>query len=116
MKIAIVGSRSFTDYEKLRKFILDHINIEDISLVVSGGAIGADTLAEKFAKEYSIEKKIFIPQWDTYGKKAGFMRNIDIVKSSDIVFAFWDGQSKGTKSTITLASEYDKVVHVYVTR
>jgi hypothetical protein len=111
-----VGSRSFADYERLKKFILEHINIEDISLVVSGGAIGADTLAERFAKEYNLKKKIFIPQWDTYGKSAGYIRNIDIVKEADVVFAFWDGQSKGTKSTISLAREHNKVVHVYLTR
>jgi len=116
MKIAIVGSRGFNDYDNLKKFILQHINIEDISLVVSGGAIGADTLAEKFAQEYDIKKKIFIPQWDTYGKKAGYMRNIDIVREADIVFAFWDGKSHGTQHTINIAKDKHKTLHVYVTR
>lgn len=47
MKIAIVGSRSFKDYELLKneveKFITEN-SLEEVT-IVSGGAVGADTLA-----------------------------------------------------------------------
>lgn len=104
MNIAIVGSRTFNNYESMKKFILDNIRItEDIKYVVSGGADGADTLAEKFAEEFKIVPMVFRPEWDVYGKSAGMIRNKDIINHSDMVFAFWDGKSKGTANSIKLA-------------
>lgn len=108
MKIAVVGSRGFTDYELL-KFKLDKIhNKKPITVIISGGAKGADTLGERWAKENNIETLIFYPDWNKYGKKAGFIRNEDIVKNSDGVVACWNGISKGTKHSISLAKKYNK--------
>lgn len=108
MKIAIVGSRTFNDYPLLEKVISDNIKIEDIDLVISGGAKGADRLGERFATINKIEKQIFYPDWNRYGKQAGFLRNIKIVRNADLIFAFWDGQSKGTEHTINLCQEHGK--------
>lgn len=108
MKIAIIGSRTFNDYPLLEKIISDNIKIEDIDLVISGGAKGADRLGERFATINKINKQIFYPDWDRYGKQAGFLRNIKIVRNADLIFAFWDGQSKGTEHTIKLCQEHGK--------
>lgn len=65
MKIAIIGSRTFNDYELLRQS-LDEFSFEanvDISLIVSGGANGADSLGERYAHENNIETLIFLPDW-----------------------------------------------------
>ena len=43
VKIAIVGSRTFNDYEFLKSAVLEVLRIEDISLIISGGADGVDT-------------------------------------------------------------------------
>lgn len=109
MKIAIVGSRSFFDYELLKSTINNYKKAHgvDYELVVSGGAGGADILGEQYAKEYNIPTQIFYPDWYKFGKRAGFLRNNDIIKNSDIVFAFWNGISKGTKSSIDLAKKYN---------
>lgn len=113
MRIAIVGSRSFDDYFTLKSFLTFHIKVDHIQAVVSGGAKGADKLAEKFAYEFQIpELRIFVPQWLKYGKRAGYLRNKKIVDDVDMVFAFWDGESKGIKSTINLAIKMNKIVHV----
>ena len=112
MKIAIVGSREFTDYKLLMSTILSKIMYSDITCVVSGGAKGADKLGEQFADELGIEKLIFKPDWNQYGKRAGYMRNIDIINAADIVFAFWDGVSKGTLHSINLAKSTSKVIHI----
>lgn len=71
--------------------------------IISGGAKGADTLAERFAKEREYETLIFSADWKTHGKAAGFIRNKQIVVACDMVLAFWDGKSKGTQHTIVLA-------------
>jgi hypothetical protein len=112
MKLAVVGSRDFNDYELL-KSRLDIIHkLKIIDLIISGGAIGADSLSEKWAKENRIPSKIFLPDWNTYGKSAGFKRNVEIIYNSDAVIAFWDGLSKGTQHSINLAKEYKKPIAI----
>ena len=49
MKIAIVGSRTFQDYDLMCEFIeckLSDMEFNSVEAVVSGGARGADSLAE----------------------------------------------------------------------
>jgi hypothetical protein len=106
MKLAIVGSREFTDYNLLEKTILQKYN--NIEAIVSGGAIGTDKLAERFANKHGIPTIIHKPDWKTYGKSAGYIRNKLIVDDCDEVIAFWLNQSKGTKLTIDIAKEKGK--------
>lgn len=110
MKLAIVGSRSFKDYESLKTTILSLYEIDDIEFIISGGAKGADTLAKRFAKEHQIPISIHKPLWEEYGNSAGIVRNCRIVRECDEVIAFWDGESKGTKFTIKYAEEQNKEV------
>lgn len=112
MKIAIIGSRTFLDYELLSDTIKNYLSENNLIIksVVSGGAKGADTLAEKFALENTIEMIVFKPDWKRFGKRAGFMRNTLIIENSDIVFAFWDGKSSGTKDSIEKAKSLNKKV------
>ena len=112
MKLAIVGSRTFTNYDLLEKTILENFNIGDIEQIISGGAIGADTLAEQFAKKYNIPIIIFKPDW-SFGKMAGLLRNNDIIGASDTVIAFWDGVSKGTKNSIDIGYRLKKRVIIH---
>lgn len=105
MKIAVVGSRTFNDYELLRSTLDKYDYIE---LIISGGAKGADSLAERYALENNIKTLIFKPKWSEYGKRAGYIRNINIIENSDLVIAFWDGKSKGTKHSIDLAKKNKK--------
>jgi len=53
------------------------------------------------------------PDWATFGKAAGYIRNRQIVADADRVVAFWDGHSRGTKSTIGIANRQGKPVEVY---
>ena len=129
MNIAIVGGRDFNDYKLMKKSVMDlcltkrynpskvkagQINERaDLSVtIVSGGAVGADTLAEQFAKEFGFKTLIFKPDWEKNGKSAGFKRNKDIVNNADIIFAFWDENSKGTADTIKFATEQKKELHI----
>jgi len=112
MNIAIVGSRGINDYELVKRIFNKYYGESDVSLIVSGGAKGVDTMAEKLADELKINKLIFHPDWDKHGKAAGFIRNKNIVENADEVLAFWDGLSKGTKYTIGLANDAKKKVIV----
>lgn len=113
MKIAVVGSRTFTDYAILENWILSHLAVESISMVISGGASGADMLAEQFAQTHGIQTEIFLPDWKKYGRSAAVVRNRDIISNCDICFAFWDGLSRGTKNDIELCQRYSKTVYIY---
>ena len=108
MKFAIIGSRSFKDYELMKSILIKY----SIGEIVSGGAKGADTLAERFADEYKIKKVIFKSDYIKYEKKAPLVRNRQIVDYADKVVAFWDGESKGTKYTINYAKEKGKQINV----
>lgn len=70
----VVGSRSFNDY-KLMKEKLDKLLVNQSSvLIVSGGARGADALAEQYAKERCYPCEVFPANWST-GRSAGYVRN-----------------------------------------
>ena len=110
MKLAVVGSRSFNDYKLLSQqlhFILKHSKIEEVT-IVSGGARGADSLAEQYANEHNLMIKVFKPDWETYPKTGGFIRNKQIEEYSDMCIAFWNGKSNGTKHTIKLFADAKK--------
>lgn len=116
-KVLICGSRNFTNYDIFSR-VVSHI-LKDYTAIeiISGGAKGADSLAEQYAKEYGYKNKIFPADWDKHGKKAGMIRNAEMIKEiktcdNPIVIAFWDGKSKGTKNTINLAKKND--IHLYI--
>lgn len=110
MKVGVVGSRGFNNYDMVRKELNQLSDV--IDLIVSGGAKGADSLGEKWAIENGKQTLIFKPDWAKYGKRAGFLRNEDIVKNSDYVIAFWDGVSPGTKNSINLCEKFNIPVKI----
>ncbi len=111
MRIAVIGSRNFTNWELLEQKLNDFKF--PITQIISGGARGADKLAEKYAKIKNIPIKVYIPDWEKYGKGAGFIRNTQIVESADTVIAFWDTKSRGTKRSIELARKMGKSLYVF---
>ncbi len=113
MKLAVVGSRSFNNAEIFNEKMNWIINNIQVDTIVSGGAKGADSLASEFAKQHDLELIEFIPEWDKYGKKAGFIRNELIWREADFGIAFWDGKSKGTKHSFELSKKYKKPLYVY---
>lgn len=114
MKVAIVGYRKFKDYQSFEKSVNEIFTCNDISPyeIVSGGAEGADTLAEIYANEYCIPLTIFRAEWNKYGRSAGPKRNKLIVDRADVIIAFLSNESKGTVSTINLAKNANKRVFV----
>lgn len=123
MKIAIVGSREFRHIDLARdiicKFLINSIPeapTENELYLISGGAIGIDTLAEKIADRLKIEKIIFKPDWNTYGKRAAAIRNQKIVDTADMILSFWNGIKikSGTWMTINMAIKAGKPINIYV--
>ena len=121
-RIIIAGSREFTDYRKMC-VELDNLGIHMLSTIepieiVSGHAMGADTLGERFAKYFGYPLKIFPADWNTYGKSAGYRRNEEMAKyaakaDKGILVAFPVGESRGTRHMINLANQYGLKVHIF---
>ena len=110
MKIAVIGSRNFTD-QILLENELNTIK-EKVTMVISGGASGADKLAEKWALDNNIPLEVYKPDWKTYGRAAGVVRNKLIIESCDYCYAFWDKKSKGTLYSINHCKKVYKPIKI----
>ncbi len=108
MKIAVIGSRGIqiTDLERFLP--------TGCKEIVSGGAAGVDTCAALFAKGRGIPLKEFFPEYKKYGRAAPIVRNRQVVEYADEVIAFWDGQSKGTLSTIRYCKKMGKPCKIII--
>lgn len=104
MKLLIAGSRSVQSYD-----MKQHIH-EDVNLIICGGAIGVDALAERTADELMISKLVLRPEYKKYGKAAPLVRNKQMVDLSDEIIVIWDGKSRGTEYTIKYAKKQNKKV------
>jgi len=109
LRIAVIGGRKFDDYDSMESVLSSFIDIhkEKDICIVSGGARGADSLAEKYAGENGIKFELYPADWDRFGKIAGFVRNKEMMKGADRVIAFWNGKSSGTKHAIEVAAKND---------
>lgn len=72
-------------------------------IIVAGHASGADSLGEKLAVDHNLHCELHPADWERLGKAAGPIRNAEMADVSDALIAFWNGQSRGTKSMIELA-------------
>ena len=105
-KIAIIGSRTFDNYDLLKSVV----STDGVEQIISGGAKGADSLARDFAAENGLPMLEFLPDYKTHGRSAPFVRNSQIVEAADIVYAFWDGKSTGTLDSLKKARTLKKTI------
>jgi len=111
-KVIIAGGRDFSD-EELLAASCDRLlkDLEEVE-IVSGGANGADRLGEFYAIDRDFLIKRFPADWEKHGKRAGYLRNQKMAEYADILIAFWDGQSRGTKHMIDIATKRGLIIHV----
>lgn len=114
-KLIVAGSRGFTNADLLAIWIneLAEDQYKDKAVsIVSGMARGADMLAWDWGKRHGVQVYEFPAEWNTYGKRAGFIRNDEMAQFADGLLAFWDGLSSGTKHMIETMEKLGKPVHV----
>lgn len=80
-----------------------------IEEVISGTAKGADTLGEVWAQNNGIPVRRMPANWNTYGSKAGNLRNEDMLEECDKVILFWDSNSPGTKHMLERSNQENKL-------
>jgi hypothetical protein len=110
--LTVAGGRNFHDmaaaFAKLDSIHLDRSGSwplhgagkSGIARIVSGGSPGADTLAAQYAAQRGLPLTVFPADWQSHGRKAGMLRNSQMVAAATMVLAFWDGVSPGTADTI----------------
>lgn len=109
-RIAIVGSRDYPLMDTVSQFVQ---SLPADTVVVSGGARGVDREAARAAKRRGLRTLIFLADWNTHGRRAGMVRNEQIVDHADQVVAFWDGRSPGTANTIQRARAKGLPVRIF---
>jgi hypothetical protein len=108
MKVAVIGSRGLA-VDDLARYLPS-----DTKEIVSGGARGVDTSVRDYALAHSIKLMEFLPEYNKFGRSAPLKRNITIISYADLVLAFWDGKSRGTKFVIDRCKEMGVTVRVFV--
>ena len=109
MKVAVVGSRNLT-INNLGDYLP-----KDTTEIVSGGARGIDRCAREYAKSHNIKLTEFLPEYERYGRSAPIKRNLQIIRYADIVLAFWDGKSHGTRFVIETCKNENVPIKVFTT-
>lgn len=114
MKTIIAGGRDITDFN----LVLEAYGNApfEITEIVSGGARGVDKMGEQLAKLNYIPIKVFLADWDTYGRRAGPIRNAQMADYAEALIAIWDGESRGTGNMIQQATKKGLEVYVYMVR
>ena len=104
IKVIVCGGRNFSDQQKINKILAEYIH--PYSMIIHGGASGADSLAEKWAKKNGVHTAIVNARWENFGHKAGPMRNRKMLSlNPDLCIAFPGG--KGTKHMVSLCKDLE---------
>ena len=114
MKVIIAGSRTITDPLELEKAIKD--SGFNIDLVISGGASEVDHLGIDWANVHGVPTKVFLPDWKTYSKAAGPIRNGIMADNADALIICWDGKSRGSASMIEKASARNLKMYIHLVK
>lgn len=103
MRVLVCGGRDYDD-SRCCFDALDEVKARgELDIIISGGARGADQLAERYAELEGIPIEVYPADWEKYGKSAGFKRNVQMLQEGrpDLVIAFPGG--KGTEMMKSLA-------------
>ena len=93
MKVLVCGGRNFKDALTLGSWLGGIHKDHGITLLIHGGAKGADYMAGKFAEWAGIPVKVFPADWKKHGRSAGPIRNAQMIAEGapDLVVAFKGG-------------------------
>lgn len=100
LRVIVCGGRDYTDRQRI--FGLLDKNLAKIGEIIHGGARGADSIAGAWAISRKVKESVFPADWEKFGKKAGYLRNLQMIEQKpDLVVAFPGGV--GTKMMMQMA-------------
>ncbi len=114
MRFAIVGSRHFAAPNQVADYVK---SLPRGASVITGSASGVDAAVTRAAREAGLPVQVLPASFDELADPAkAAARNRRLVDACDVLIAFWDGASKGTRATIDRALDSGKEVHVFTAR
>ncbi len=106
MRILICGDRNYDDLIIMEGFF---VNFPGNTIIIHGNARGADRMAGKLAGMYGLDIEVYPAQWREYGKRAGILRNTQMLEEGKPDKVIWFHanieQSKGTAHMISIAKK-----------
>ena len=114
MRVAIVGSRHFPDLERVEAFV---DALPDGTRLVTGSASGVDAAATRVARRRGLAVQVIAAGFEeARDPGVAAARNQRLVDQCDLLVAFWDGASRGTRATVDRALDSGREVQVFVSR
>jgi predicted Rossmann fold nucleotide-binding protein DprA/Smf involved in DNA uptake len=112
LRVAIVGSRHFPNPAR----VVDYVkSLPARASIITGSASGVDAAATKAARDKGIPVQVIPASFEELADPSrSAARNQRLVDACDVLVAFWDGTSKGTRTTVERALDSGKEVHVFV--
>jgi hypothetical protein len=114
LKVAIVGSRHFAEPARVTDYVK---GLPSNASIITGSASGVDAAATKAARDRGIAVQVIPASFEELADATkAVARNQRLVDACDVLVAFWDGASKGTRATVERALDSGKEIHVFVMR
>jgi len=114
VRVAIVGSRRFSEPARVAEYVK---SLPARASIITGSASGVDAAATRAARAKGIPVQVLPASFDELADPTkSAARNQRLVDACDVLVAFWDGASKGTRATVDRALDSGKEVQVFVTR
>ena len=111
MRVAIVGSRHFPELERVAEYVR---SLPASTSLVTGSASGVDATATRVARERGLPVRVLAASFEEARDAASSVeRNRRLIDACDVLVAFWDGSSEGTRRTVERALDRAREVHVY---
>jgi hypothetical protein len=113
-RIGVVGSRHFPDLERVASWVREQ---PAGASLVTGSASGVDATVARVARERGLPVRVLGASFEE-ARDAGVAatRNQRLVDLCDVLIAFWDGSSEGTRRTVERALDSGREVHVFTVR
>jgi len=112
VRVAIVGSRHFSEPDRVTEYVN---GLPARASIITGSASGVDAAATKAARARGLGVQVMPASFDEMADASrSAARNQRLVDACDVLVAFWDGTSKGTRTTVERALDSGKEVHVFV--
>jgi predicted Rossmann fold nucleotide-binding protein DprA/Smf involved in DNA uptake len=114
VKFGIVGSRHFADLGRVESYVE---GLPRDARIVTGSASGVDAAATRAARRHGLAIQVLGASFEEARDVAvAQARNQKLIDQCDVLVAFWDGSSKGTRGTVERALDSGREVHVFISK
>jgi hypothetical protein len=111
-RLVVAGSRSYNNYEEFSDCMnrmIKWLGKDDLAIITGAAWEGPDRMVIRWCCENEVPWFEFPADWDTYGKRAGYVRNCEMRDACTYLLAFWDKISRGTAHMVDECCKHESV-------